>query len=90
LIKTKLKTLSKDRASTELFGLIGDEGGTPRKRSRKVPSLERQMRRERRRNVKRSRNRIVDNWLHLDDEYEMDEGADDDAFVDLEDFLVDG
>jgi hypothetical protein len=32
----------------------------------------------------------VDNWLHLDDEYEMDEGADDDAFVDLEDFLVDG
>ena len=35
----------------------------------------------------RSRNQIVDTWLHLDHSFD---DRDDDAYVDLEDFLVDG
>jgi len=92
LIKTKLMSLAKARTSSDMFGLslVGDakDSGATRKRSRKAPNLDRQMRKERNRNVKRSRNQIVDDWLHLDDEYERDEGADDDAYVDLEDFIV--
>lgn len=93
MIKAKLKSLAKARASSEAFNLtlvgkVDNDAPAPRKRTRKAPNLERQMRRERRRNVKRSRNQVVDEWLHLDDEYDMEEGVDDDAYVDLEDFIV--
>ena len=91
MIKTKLKFLGKSGISSDFFGahLVGsstmnaNESGVTRKRLRKALT-----RKERRRNVKRSRNQIVDQWLHLDDEYE-DEGIED-AYVDLEDFIVDG
>jgi hypothetical protein len=85
MIKAKLKSLAKARASSEAFNLTlvgnvdNDAAPAPRKRTRKAPNLERQMRRERRRNVKRSRNQVVDEWLHLDDEYDIEEGVDDDA-----------
>lgn len=43
---------------------------------------------ERNQQILRSRNETIDNWLDLDRAVDTDE--EDDAFVDLEDFLVDG
>jgi hypothetical protein len=95
MIKAKLKSSAKARAVSESFGLTamdmnesGGVRGSAQKRSSSSFDLERQIRKERRRNVPRSRNQIVDKWLKLDEGVE--EGADDDAYVDLEDFLVDG
>jgi hypothetical protein len=95
MIKAKLKSSAKARVVSESFGLtaidLNESGivrGAARKRSSRAFDLERQMRKERRRNVPRSRNQIVDKWLNLDEG--LEEGADDDAYVDLEDFLVDG
>jgi hypothetical protein len=38
----------------------------------------------------RSRNAVVDKWLQRDRELGYEEENDDDAFADLEDFLVEG
>ena len=40
--------------------------------------------------VLRSRNEVVDQWLNLDNELSSDEGENEDAFIDLEDFLEPG
>ena len=40
--------------------------------------------------VKRSRNRVVDMFLNLDDGIDEETKGNTDAFVDLEDFLVEG
>ena len=40
--------------------------------------------------VKRSRNRVVDMFLNLDDDIDEETKGNADAFVDLEDFLVEG
>ena len=93
-IRQKLRSYTNARAPLESLGFtLGEEslndneanaGRASRKRSRKVLEL------NRRRNVPRSRNQIVDKWLHLDEDYGMDDGVHDDAYVDLEDFIVDG
>mmetsp|Transcript_14653 Transcript_14653/g.22593 ORF Transcript_14653/g.22593 Transcript_14653/m.22593 type:complete len:1563 (+) Transcript_14653:88-4776(+) len=50
--------------------------------------LAERVRRERKRPVPRSRNPVVDQWLQIDDDLVDD--ADGDAYVDLEDFVVEG
>jgi hypothetical protein len=96
MIREKLKSSAKSRAVSDSFGFTAMDAnesgvlpGSIRKRSRRALDLERQTRKGRRRNVPRSRNQLVDKWLILDEGVE-EEGVDDDAYVDLEDFLVDG
>lgn len=70
-----------DRMNTGRFASSESVEGTVSRR----PSVLK----KRKRNVGhlRSRNKVVDNWLHLD--RALDD-SDDDAYVDLEDFLADG
>ena len=95
MIKGKLKSSAKSLAVSDSFGLTAmnvNESdillGSIRKRSRRAFDVECKMKNVRRRNVPRSRNQLVDKWRILDEGVE--EGVDDDAYVDLEDFLVDG
>jgi len=43
-----------------------------------------------RKNKRRSRNTVVDNWLELDEEWNKDGENNNDSYFDLEDFLVEG
>jgi hypothetical protein len=52
--------------------------------------IAKRMQKERRRKIVRSRNAVVDTWLQADRVTGEDEVLDDDAYADLEDFLVDG
>jgi hypothetical protein len=56
-------------------------GASKRKRSKVRPEL--------RRRPIRSRNQTVDQWLRSDEQFE-DDGQQDDAYLDLENFIVDG
>ncbi|GAX15785.1 hypothetical protein FisN_3Lh228 [Fistulifera solaris] len=60
------------------------------KKKRKITeNMKRRLNKERRRRTLRSRNEVVDKWLQID-RVTGDEMVEDDAFADLEDFLVDG
>jgi hypothetical protein len=89
----KLNFLEEQRSvlEKELQGSSSDElaGGLSRKR-KSAQEVERLVQREGRRRVVRSRNQIVDKWLQMDQNIGQDEGFDDDAYADLEDFLADG
>jgi hypothetical protein len=94
MLSGKLHFLEEQRSilEKELQGSSSDElrdGRTTRKR-KSVQEVERLVQKERRRRVVRSRNQIVDNWLQMDQNIGQDEGYDDDAYADLEDFLADG
>jgi len=70
---------------------IDEEPTYKRKKSYRSRRLEQQMRKERRRRFKRSRNTVVDEMLQRDQEQGHDKGNEaDDAYVDLEDFLAEG
>jgi hypothetical protein len=86
MIKDKVTSLTKQDA----FGMMmTDSSLGSKKRQKQNHEIDTRIRKERRRGrVVRSRNQLVDEWLHLDQE--NDEGDDGDAFVDLEDFLVEG
>lgn len=94
MLSGKLHFLEEERSilEKELRGSNSDElhdGRSTRKR-KSAQEVERLVQKERRRRVVRSRNQIVDNWLQMDQHIGQDEGFDDDAYADLEDFLADG
>lgn len=69
--------------------ISGESVGAKRKRYGRTAALAKHLR-EKRRNVLRSRNEVVDEWLGLDASHTERVGTSMDAFVDLEDFLVEG
>ena len=69
--------------------ISGASVGAKRKRYGRTAALAKHLR-EKRRNVLRSRNEVVDEWLGLDASHSERVGTSMDAFVDLEDFLVEG
>jgi len=82
-------TLDKpDEDSSSATGSISERNFARRKKRKwRDSALEHQLRKARRRMV-RSRNSVVNEWLTLDEEHEKPRNSD--AFVDLEDFLVEG
>jgi len=67
------------------------ESGNKRKRSRRNTMVEKQLQKERRRRVLRSRNPVIDDMLQRDREAGNDAGNDlEGAFIDLKDSLVEG
>jgi hypothetical protein len=81
--------LASARASRPRDGTYFTEIAGRKRRKVQQHNIAKRMRRERRQPVPRSRNRVVDNWLQADQD-QKDEASDDDAYVDLEDFLVEG
>ena len=82
IVTRKLKSLDRHHSTLEVDSV--------KKKKRKVTEeLEKRAQRERKRQTIRSRNRVVDKWLQLDKSIEEDTRRND-AFADLEDFLVDG
>jgi hypothetical protein len=79
LIAAKVKAIS--NSGSKLADFTNGPSSEQKRRSEKLHV--------RRRHIKRSRNELVDKWLQLDEELE-DDIFDDDAYVELEDFLVDG
>lgn len=88
LLSIKSNQLTEGHVLTETqFGPVESEEN---KKKRKVTeNMKRRLNKERRRRTLRSRNGVVDNWLQID-RVTGDEIVEDDAFADLEDFLVDG
>ena len=103
MVKVHLKSLtssSSPHLSSFDMALIGFEDkedelisgasvGAKRKRYGRTAALAKHLR-EKCRNVLRSRNEVVDEWLGLDASHTERVGTSMDAFVDLEDFLVEG
>ena len=67
---------------------LGNAALGKRKRRGRNTAVEKHLRKAQR-NVLRSRNEVVDEWLDLDAD-NVDQNDSMDAFVDLEDFLVEG
>jgi len=85
-ISAKLKFLAQEQKRVEAdFGLAAST-----KKRKSTPDIESHIRKERRRRVVRSRNELVDRWLQSDSKTGVEEAQNQDAFNDLEDFLVDG
>jgi hypothetical protein len=81
----KLASDSRTEAYQQSLRLLGAN----KKRKDFDKTVAQRIQRERKRPVPRSRNQVVDQWLYLDRE-DHDDEIDDDAYNDLEDFLVDG
>jgi hypothetical protein len=88
LLTNKSSQLAQGHADIEhQFGPAESE---EKRTKRKITeNMKRRLNRERRRRTLRSRNEVVDKWLQID-RVTGDETVEDDAFADLEDFLVDG
>jgi hypothetical protein len=88
LLEQKSTQLAQGHAVIEhQFGPVESEEN---KKKRKITeNMKRRLSKERRRRTLRSRNEVVDKWLQID-RVTGDEMVEDDAFADLEDFLVDG
>ena len=82
IVTKKLKLLDRQHSSSL-------EGGSGVMKRKVTDGWEKRAQRERKRQTIRSRNRVVDKWLQLDRSME-EETRRNDAFADLEDFLVDG
>jgi hypothetical protein len=72
------------------FGLLDTDKDSKGKKRKNVDVLTKVIRRERRRRIIRSRNCVVDKWLQSDRITGEEDPIDEDAYEDLEDFLVDG
>ena len=84
---TKMSKARSDLAKTNLRAVAGDNYTYPPELGKR--KLRQQQRKSRKRQL-RSRNQTVDKWLLSDLQVGEDESVDDDAYVDLEDFLVEG
>lgn len=91
LLSDKVTFLEREQVRLEYdFGLsTADDQASGEKRSRTIDAG-RNVKRDLRRRTVRSRNGVVDAWLQLDSKIGADEAVRDDAYADLEDFLVDG
>jgi len=86
LVSDKLDFLEREQRLVEAdFGL-----NSAAKKRKRTADLESRLRKERRRRIVRSRNEVVDKWLRMDTKIGADEAQNQDAYADLEDFLVDG
>lgn len=91
LLSDKLTFLEREQHQLECdAGLSAADDQASGKKRRSTIDIVRRVHRERRRRVVRSRNGVVDMFLHMDRRTGEDEAMHDDAYADLEDFLVDG
>jgi hypothetical protein len=87
MVSGKLKMVAEGQLSLDSEAGVGPNAG----RKRKVTAhMQKRLKRERRRPTVRSRNDVVDKWLQMDKEMCDGEAYGEDAFADLEDFIVDG
>jgi len=82
LVERKLEAIERARTRES-------EAESGRKR-RAAQDADRRVKKERRKRHIRSRNQVVDKWLRIDQQVGRDETVEDDAYDDLEDFLVEG
>ena len=91
LLSRKVAYLEKEHSVLRNeFGLLETDNDLKGKKRKHADTIAKVVRRERRRRILRSRNSVVDKWLQSDKVTGEEESIDDDAYADLEDFLVDG
>lgn len=91
LLSDKITFLEHEQVQLECdFGMSSvEDHAIGNKRKRNI-DIGKHVQSERRRRILRSRNGVVDTWLHMDRSIGLDEAICEDAYADLEDFLVDG
>jgi hypothetical protein len=91
LLLTKLAFLKQEQHHiNDVFGLSSSDDTSSGKKRKRAIDVANRIQKERRQRVVRSRNSVVDMWLQADRETGEEETLNDDAYADLEDFLVDG
>ena len=91
LLSNKVAHLEMEQSTLRSeFGLTDNDKALQGRKRKGTGAITKVLQRERRRRVVRSRNSVVDTWLQADRVTGEDASIDNDAYADLEDFLVDG